>query len=86
MIATAPFFRLDAETAIARTWPLALGLALVLTVSLGGFSRSVASLSEEAAEAPSTSCVGCHTAEVPEGTSPGGPSGALIQRLAGCRR
>lgn len=88
MIATLPSFRLEAEPTIARAWPLALGLALALTVSLGGslLTQSGVSLSEEAAEAPSTSCVGCHTAEAPDGASPGGPSGALMQRQAACRR
>lgn len=88
MIATAPVHPIQAP-AIARLGPLALGLALAASLSVLGAHVSLpASSMEGAAEGPSTSCVGCHTAEVPEGAPQADPGATptAMRRQAECRR
>lgn len=77
------------EGAIARLWPMAMGVALAVSLSMVGtqLMGSAPSLIEGAAEGPSTSCVGCHTSEVPEGApAEPGATGTAMQRMAECRR
>lgn len=76
------------QGAIARQLPLAMGLAIALSVSLASTQLlgALPSPMEGAAEGPSTSCVGCHTTEVPEGAPPEAPGGTAMQRQAECRR
>lgn len=87
MIATAPLPSTD--VAIARLWPLAMGAAFALTVSLAGSWLSGSVSFEGAGEAPNASCVGCHTVDVPEGGpegTPTEPGASALRRLAECQR